>query len=262
MRRDSAVRALIRTTLFFVWLVIIFSFFPGCTSLLFLRADACAAQSEHAGCLQLTCDGQGLGVKPAPVPPQEPTVTPATGQMKPEPVGGEGGEDAQKGEGFSLPNLNNLLIVISALVLAFLLGGLLVFMLWTRGRKRKNVVPSRPHAVPKSGFNSPDRPCLLWESNAEAPRYFALKPEGLTLGRAADNAIVIDAAFPGWETVSRHHARIYRQGDYWVVEDLGSRNGTYVNGGRTGCNLLRDNWKLGIGEVVFSFHDVMGEAHG
>ncbi|HEX7793096.1 MAG TPA: FHA domain-containing protein, partial [Vicinamibacterales bacterium] len=47
------------------------------------------------------------------------------------------------------------------------------------------------------------------------------------IGRGADASIWIDA--PG---VSRHHARIVIHGDEAIIEDLGSKNGTYVAGER------------------------------
>jgi pSer/pThr/pTyr-binding forkhead associated (FHA) protein len=43
-------------------------------------------------------------------------------------------------------------------------------------------------------------------------------------GRAGDNMIVLDE-----ETVSGHHARLSYRGGQWVLEDLGSKNGTSVN---------------------------------
>jgi pSer/pThr/pTyr-binding forkhead associated (FHA) protein len=46
----------------------------------------------------------------------------------------------------------------------------------------------------------------------------------LTIGRLPDNAIVIDNP-----AVSGHHARIFREEDAFVIEDLRSKNGTYVN---------------------------------
>lgn len=44
------------------------------------------------------------------------------------------------------------------------------------------------------------------------------------IGRAADNTIVLSD-----ERVSAHHARITFTGGQWFLEDLGSRNGTFVN---------------------------------
>lgn len=55
-----------------------------------------------------------------------------------------------------------------------------------------------------------------------------LKEYGLedevTIGRLPDNTILIDNP-----AVSGHHARIFRDGDHYIVEDLRSKNGTYVN---------------------------------
>ncbi len=45
------------------------------------------------------------------------------------------------------------------------------------------------------------------------------------IGRDASSAIALDD-----DQASRHHARVAAQGDVAVVEDLGSTNGTYVNG--------------------------------
>jgi pSer/pThr/pTyr-binding forkhead associated (FHA) protein len=46
----------------------------------------------------------------------------------------------------------------------------------------------------------------------------------LTIGRLPDNTLVIDNP-----AVSGHHARVFPEGDHYVVEDLRSKNGTYVN---------------------------------
>ncbi|MFO0973345.1 MAG: FHA domain-containing protein [Phycisphaerae bacterium] len=50
-------------------------------------------------------------------------------------------------------------------------------------------------------------------------------PGSLTIGRADENDLVLPG--PG---VSRHHCRIAWAGDGWNVEDLGSGNGTFVDG--------------------------------
>ena len=58
---------------------------------------------------------------------------------------------------------------------------------------------------------------------AVAGQVFELQTE-TTIGRASDCAVVIDDA-----RVSKVHARIFERDNRWMVEDLGSTNGTLVN---------------------------------
>jgi DNA-binding winged helix-turn-helix (wHTH) protein len=69
------------------------------------------------------------------------------------------------------------------------------------------------------------------------------------IGRGTDTSIWIDA--PG---VSRHHARIAIKGDEATIEDLGSKNGTYVAGVRvTAPRRLDDGAEIRLGSVVVRF---------
>jgi len=52
-----------------------------------------------------------------------------------------------------------------------------------------------------------------------------LDGDTITLGRAPQNDVVIDHL-----QVSRHHARLTRERGTWVIDDLDSTNGTFVNG--------------------------------
>ncbi len=75
---------------------------------------------------------------------------------------------------------------------------------------------------------------------------------GVTLGRSRDCDCVL--AEP---SVSRRHAELRRDGARWLLRDLGSRNGTRVNGVR-----LLDEAEVGPGDRV-SFGDArfrLGEA--
>lgn len=72
--------------------------------------------------------------------------------------------------------------------------------------------------------------------------------EGLVLGRSPDRAHVI---LPK-EEVGRVHARFEWQGDQLIVTDLGSKNGTFINGERLGPDQpqpLRDGDQLGLTEL-------------
>ncbi len=64
----------------------------------------------------------------------------------------------------------------------------------------------------------------------------------LRIGRALDNDVILSNA-----SVSRHHARLTARGGAWLVEDLGSRHGTVVNGRRVERALLRPGDELVVG---------------
>jgi DNA-binding winged helix-turn-helix (wHTH) protein len=85
---------------------------------------------------------------------------------------------------------------------------------------------------------------VLWEM-----RQIPLNPGDNILGRAPDAAVWIDA--PG---VSRHHARIRLEGANATLEDLGSKNGTYLGGRRvTAPSGLSDGDQIRLGSVVVTF---------
>ncbi len=78
----------------------------------------------------------------------------------------------------------------------------------------------------------------------------ALSGERVTLGKASTNAVSLDHD----STVSRIHAVLENFGQAWAVRDLGSRNGTYVNGERIAAErILRsgDELRLGSSRLVF-----------
>jgi hypothetical protein len=67
------------------------------------------------------------------------------------------------------------------------------------------------------------------------------------LGRAEDNTIRVDDV-----TVSSHHARVSFRSGQWILEDIGSRNGTRVNGiAVEGPMVVTYGDDLQFGEVVF-----------
>lgn len=56
-------------------------------------------------------------------------------------------------------------------------------------------------------------------------------------------------------SISRQHARIVREGDRYFLEDMGSLNGTFVNGTRLSGRIeLKDNDRIHLYEVLLSFH--------
>lgn len=65
---------------------------------------------------------------------------------------------------------------------------------------------------------------LVLLDTERAGSVFPLTHESLRIGKAQDNDLVLDHP-----TVSRNHLVVRRQGDRFLVQDLGSTNGTYVN---------------------------------
>jgi len=142
-----------------------------------------------------------------------------------------------------------------ACLVPLLILGLLLILVGLRQKK--------PTAPPPTAAPPPPAavgPHLESKDFSGGPQRFAVDPEGFGIGRANGNDLVITREFPSWETVSNHHARIYQQTGHWVIEDLNSMNGVYVNEKRTGRNLLHDGWRLSIGGVQFVFHTGTGEA--
>src|SRR5262249_17861277 len=72
----------------------------------------------------------------------------------------------------------------------------------------------------------------------------------LTMGRGADNHVVMEE-----ELASRYHAEFRLQDRQCVVRDLGSRNGTWVNGERTAKRALRHNDLIRIGSSTFIYKE-------
>jgi pSer/pThr/pTyr-binding forkhead associated (FHA) protein len=83
----------------------------------------------------------------------------------------------------------------------------------------------------------------------------ALDSERMTVGTLDSNDVVVDA-----DGVSRVHAVFERFGDTWCVRDVGSRNGTFVNGGRIiGERALHSGDEIVLGRLRLLFH---GPARG
>ena len=71
--------------------------------------------------------------------------------------------------------------------------------------------------------------------------------EVVTIGRHPDNTVVVPEP-----QASRHHAEIAMQGGRWVIQDLGSANGTLVNGEKIGGpHVLKDGDQVEIGRTRF-----------
>lgn len=87
---------------------------------------------------------------------------------------------------------------------------------------------------------------LVIRSGPSAGKTFPLEKAEVFIGRDLSNDIVINDP-----EVSRRHARLFVQGPSYVIEDLGSTNGTSVHGERIlGSYILRPGEVITLGEHV------------
>jgi DNA-binding response OmpR family regulator len=87
---------------------------------------------------------------------------------------------------------------------------------------------------------------LLWMDDEEIKGRWSLARPVTAIGRWEDNDVVVDDRW-----VSRYHARIHREGEQYILEDLGSKNGTLVNGHRiAGTTALTDGDQIQVTPLV------------
>ena len=79
-------------------------------------------------------------------------------------------------------------------------------------------------------------------------RVLALDDGSVTLGRGRENEIVIRDP-----KSSRHHCRVSREGDGYVLEDLNSSNGTYLNDALARHDRLSSGDVFSVGAVNVTF---------
>lgn len=82
---------------------------------------------------------------------------------------------------------------------------------------------------------------LIFVEGPEPGRQYVLGDEDCILGRGAGSNVYVPDMH-----VSRQHARIRKKGSAWHLEDLGSNNGTFVNGRRVQSVRLRHDDEIGI----------------
>jgi len=116
------------------------------------------------------------------------------------------------------------LFVIAAIgvVRTDLLGGSATSPRRNRGRQTQNLRPPRQARPQRPGRGSPR--FLVVTAGALKGTSLDLAQQQITLGRANDATLVLNDDY-----ASSRHARIFPQDGQWIVEDLGSTNGTYLD---------------------------------
>src|ERR1019366_822334 len=84
--------------------------------------------------------------------------------------------------------------------------------------------PQPPKAKPARGGRAAPQQQLLVTAGALAGTIVGLTDQQITIGRASDATLVLTDDY-----ASTRHARLFPQDGQWIVEDLGSTNGTYLD---------------------------------
>ena len=113
-----------------------------------------------------------------------------------------------------------------------LLALLWVFILLVLWVQRKDVVRAAGAVRRQAKSSAPirrekARELAVVEGPLKGSHMEIASREDLTIGRAGDNDFQL-----GDDFASSTHARLFRRGSEWFIEDMDSRNGTFVNGTR------------------------------
>ena len=111
---------------------------------------------------------------------------------------------------------------------------------------RVTSVPPRAAAARKRGGRGPRH--LVVTAGPLSGTRITLGDQAILVGRADDSTLVLTDDF-----ASSRHARLTNRGGQWYVEDLGSTNGTLVNGRRVGRQELADGDVIRIGHSVLVY---------
>jgi len=95
---------------------------------------------------------------------------------------------------------------------------------------------------------------FVMRSGPTIGKVYPLEADEISIGRDATNTVAINDA-----EVSRRHARMELRGTAYVLQDLGSTNGTFVNGTRvSGMQVLNPGDTVSFGEgIVLAYESVM-----
>jgi|SRR5215813_8851487 len=91
-----------------------------------------------------------------------------------------------------------------------------------KAQRAKAPRPARPARPGRAARGAPQR--LLVTGGSLAGTSIGLADQQITIGRANDATLVLSDDY-----ASSRHARLFPQNGQWIVEDLGSTNGTYLD---------------------------------
>ena len=155
--------------------------------------------------------------------------------------------------------LLTLLWIFVFSIVGVLRGDLYGTRVLTRGKPKAARRPARKPAAPAAPTVRPVAPRASRSAVKRVPTSLAvtqgslagttlsLMDSGVLLGRNPECTLVLDDDF-----ASGRHARVFRRGDGWFVEDLGSTNGTFLGSRKlTEPTPVEVGSALRIGKTIF-----------
>ncbi|MBM3310807.1 MAG: FHA domain-containing protein [Candidatus Aminicenantes bacterium] len=168
--------------------------------------------------------------------PAGPPIPPVSSTLATTPASSAGGSG-----GFVIPRPESSPLLPALIALVLLCAALGVAIVAVARRRQSARRPS-PKTLP------------IFPATAEVVRGQVLQARldlaaDTTIGRDPANVLVVDDP-----EASRFHARVEFKGNEWILRDLGSSNGTYLNGVRVSSQTLKDGDIVQIGEQTVYFH--------
>ena len=163
----------------------------------------------------------GAVTEPEPVPPEEPPAPPEESVVEPEYTNEPGPEQP------SFWKENSGLVIIGVVVVAVLIVGSSIFFLFCRKKEKEKIAESGSGGDTVILVNNDSRLTLILTDRANPNRHFECPlRDKVTIGRSSGNQIVLDYE----RSVSGTHCEIFVDGNIFMIRDLNSKNGTYVDG--------------------------------
>lgn len=156
-------------------------------------------------------------------------------------------EGVVEAERFILENPAFLRRLLLGFVAALGIAIIAMRMFFNRGRVQKSASGLDVPADKDASAEVKLKPAKLIQMH-ENRTYEIPLSGGFTLGRVLDNQVVLKNP-----SVSRHHAKIMPEQEGYVLYDLGSKKGTFVNGETIDRKLLRNSDMIEIGREDFMF---------
>ena len=109
---------------------------------------------------------------------------------------------------------------------------------------------TQPIEITRARHKEPQTASLTVVAGLQNGQRYTVPPGRVRIGRGTENQIVLDDS-----RVSRSHAEILLRGNEWYLRDLGSTNGTYVNGYAVRERSLESGDRISLGGVELVFNN-------